>query len=112
MDNNWRARVVLNLVLMGWIQMHAKIILAQDVAEYAPLFSEIADAYFEREMYAEAGHIYEMLGGDAGVCFEAGYYKTTTNDSADEQHARAPSSRSLSAHGWRPQGGSRGVRTW
>ena len=60
-------RVVLNLVLMGWIQMHAKIILAQDVAEYAPLFSEIADAYFEREMYAEAGHIYEMLGGDAGV---------------------------------------------
>lgn len=48
-------------------QMHAKVILAQDVAEYAPLFSEIADAYFEREMYAEAGHIYEMLGGDAGV---------------------------------------------
>ena len=47
--------------------MHAKVILAQDAAEYAPLFAEIADAYFEREMYAEAGHIYEMLGGDAGV---------------------------------------------
>lgn len=35
--------------------------------EYAPLFAEIADAYFEREMYAEARHIYEILGGDAGV---------------------------------------------
>ncbi len=47
--------------------MHAKIVLAQDTAEYSPLFSEIADAYFEREMYAEAGHIYEMGGGDAGT---------------------------------------------
>lgn len=47
--------------------MHAKIILAQDVAEYAPLFSEIADAYFEKELYAEAGTIYDMLGRDAGV---------------------------------------------
>ena len=58
--------------------MHAKIILAQDVAEYAPLFSEIADAYFEREMYAEAGHIYEMLGGDAGVRILAGRCKADT----------------------------------
>ena len=49
--------------------MHAKVILSQDVAEYAPLFSEIADAYFEKEMYSEAGHIYESLGGDAGVSF-------------------------------------------
>ena len=47
--------------------MHAKIILAQDPGEYAPLFSEIADAYFERDMYSEAGHIYDMLGRDAGV---------------------------------------------
>lgn len=47
--------------------MHANIVLSQDITEYAPLFSEIADAYFEREMYAEAGHIYEMLGADAGV---------------------------------------------
>ena len=56
-------------------QMHAKIILSQDVAEYAPLFSEIADAYFEKEIYAEAGHIYEMLGGDAGVCSVAIWFK-------------------------------------
>ena len=48
-------------------QKHADVILAQDVLEYAPLFTEIADAYFEREMYAEARHIYEALGGDAGV---------------------------------------------
>ena len=47
--------------------MHAKVILSQEVAEYAPLFAEIADAYHDREMYSEAGHIYEMLGGDAGV---------------------------------------------
>lgn len=52
-------------------QMHANIVLSQDITEYAPLFSEIADAYFEREMYAEAGHIYEMLGADAGVSFRA-----------------------------------------
>ena len=34
---------------------------------YAALFAELADAYFERELYAEAGRIYEMLGSDAGV---------------------------------------------
>ena len=28
------------------------------------LFAEIADASFEREMYAEAKPIYELLGGD------------------------------------------------
>ncbi len=48
-------------------QMHASVILSQDSLEYAPLFAEIADAYFDREMYAEAGHIYEMLGADASV---------------------------------------------
>ena len=47
--------------------MHAKIVLAQDAADYAALFVEIADAYFERELYADAGHIYEMLGADASV---------------------------------------------
>ena len=53
---------------LSWApQKHADIILAQDVLEYAPLFTEIADAYFEREMYAEARYIYEILGGDAGV---------------------------------------------
>lgn len=35
--------------------------------DYAPLFVEIADAYFERELYAEARPIYETLGSDANV---------------------------------------------
>lgn len=47
--------------------MHASIVLGQDILEYAALFAEIADAYFARGMYAEAGNIYEMLGADAGV---------------------------------------------
>ncbi|KAI1783533.1 TPR-like protein [Ganoderma leucocontextum] len=70
LDVNARHRLAIARIRGGDVdegKMHAKIILAQDVAEYAPLFSEIADAYFEREMYSEAGHIYEMLGGDAGT---------------------------------------------
>lgn len=47
--------------------MHANVVLSQDPLDYAPLFSEIADAYFEREMYAEAVQIYETLGADPGV---------------------------------------------
>jgi general transcription factor 3C polypeptide 3 (transcription factor C subunit 4) len=49
--------------------MHANAILSQDVLDYAPLFVEISDAYFERELYAEARPIYELLGTDAGVCY-------------------------------------------
>jgi len=43
-------------------------VLAEDVLDYAVLFAEIADAYFEREMYAEAKPIYELLGADPAVC--------------------------------------------
>ncbi|RDX56401.1 TPR-like protein [Lentinus brumalis] len=70
LDVNARHRLAIARIKAGDVEegkMHAKMILGQDVAEYAPLFSEIADAYFEREMYVEAGHIYEMLGGDAGT---------------------------------------------
>ncbi|TBU44059.1 TPR-like protein [Dichomitus squalens] len=70
LDVNARHRLAIARIRGGDMEegkMHAKVILGQDVAEYAPLFSEIADAYFEREMYSEAGHIYEMLGGDAGT---------------------------------------------
>ena len=49
------------------IQLHAKVILSQDVLDYAPLFAEIADAYFERQLYADARPIYELLGADAAV---------------------------------------------
>ena len=48
-------------------QIHANVVLSQDVLDYAPLFVEIADAYFEREMYADAKPIYEVLGADAAV---------------------------------------------
>ena len=53
------------------IQNHAKIILSQNVHEYAPLFAEIGDAYFDNEMYAEAGQIYEILGADTEVIMAA-----------------------------------------
>ena len=48
--------------------MHANAILSEEVLDYSVLFAEIADAYFEREMYAEAKPIYELLGGDPAVC--------------------------------------------
>jgi general transcription factor 3C polypeptide 3 (transcription factor C subunit 4) len=47
--------------------MHANIVLSQDLLDYSPLFVEIADAYFEREMYADASPLYELLGEDAAV---------------------------------------------
>ena len=31
--------------------MHASVILGQGVQEYAPLFSEVADAYYDQRMY-------------------------------------------------------------
>ena len=48
--------------------MHANIVLSQDITEYAALFVEIADAYFERDMFADARHVYDMLGADERVC--------------------------------------------
>lgn len=48
-------------------KMHASAILAQDVREYAPLFSEIADAYYDQKMYTAAVAIYEELGQDPSV---------------------------------------------
>ncbi|GJF00510.1 TPR-like protein [Phanerochaete sordida] len=70
LDVNARHRLAVARIKMGDFaegKMHADIILAQEIADYAALFTEIADAYFEREMYADAGHIYEMLGADAGT---------------------------------------------
>ncbi|GBE87309.1 TPR-like protein [Sparassis crispa] len=70
LDVNARHRLAIARIKMGEVdegKMHANIVLSQDVTEYAPLFAEIADAYFERGLYVEAGHIYETLGGDAGT---------------------------------------------
>lgn len=47
--------------------MHADIVLSQDALDYAALFGEIADAYFELEMFSDAGPIYETLGADPAV---------------------------------------------
>ena len=49
-------------------KLPANAVLSEEVLDYAVLFAEIADAYFEREMYAEAKPIYELLGGDPAVC--------------------------------------------
>jgi hypothetical protein len=46
----------------------ANAVLSEEVLDYSLLFAEIADAYFEREMYTEARPIYELLGGDPAVC--------------------------------------------
>jgi hypothetical protein len=48
--------------------LHANAVLSEEVLDYSVLFAEIADAYFEREMYAEAKPIYELLGGHLAVC--------------------------------------------
>jgi len=47
--------------------MYASVILVQGVQEYAPLFSEIADVYYDRRMYTAAVAIYEELGQDPAV---------------------------------------------
>ncbi|KAH9997918.1 TPR-like protein [Russula vinacea] len=70
LDVNARHRLAVARIKMGDIEegmAHASIVLSQDVVDYAPLFVEIADAYFDREMYGQARPIYEMLGQDAGT---------------------------------------------
>ncbi|KDQ49967.1 hypothetical protein JAAARDRAFT_42458 [Jaapia argillacea MUCL 33604] len=70
LDVNARHRLAVARIKMGDFEegrMHANIVLAQDVLDYAPLFGEIADAYFERKVYEEARPIYELLGADAGT---------------------------------------------
>ena len=55
-------------MLMSSHKLHANAVLSEEVLDYSVLFAEIADAYFEREMYADAKPIYELLGGDPAVC--------------------------------------------
>ena len=42
--------------------------MTKDILDCAVLFAQIAYAYFEREMYAEAKPVYELLGADPAVC--------------------------------------------
>ncbi|KAJ7876870.1 TPR-like protein [Mycena olivaceomarginata] len=65
LDVNARHRLAIARIRLGELEegkMHAAIVLSQDILDYAPLFSEIADAYFERELFGEALGIYELLG--------------------------------------------------
>jgi hypothetical protein len=48
-------------------QIHSQIVLSQSPQDYAPLSGELADAYFERGLYAEAKPVYKVLGSDVGV---------------------------------------------
>jgi general transcription factor 3C polypeptide 3 (transcription factor C subunit 4) len=66
------------------IQMHAAIVLSQDILDYAPLFSEIADAYFERELFGEALGIYELLGCNETVCLCSLFILIAEKDLPDE----------------------------
>ncbi|KAG6888878.1 hypothetical protein C0995_005133 [Termitomyces sp. Mi166 len=70
LDINARHRLAVARIKMGEIEegkLHANAVLSQDVLDYAPLYVEIADAYFERELYADARPIYELLGSDAAT---------------------------------------------
>ncbi|KAJ6468532.1 TPR-like protein [Mycena vitilis] len=65
LDVNARHRLAIARIKMGELEegkVHADVVLAQDILDYAPLFSEIADAYFERDLFNEARAIYEALG--------------------------------------------------
>jgi len=47
--------------------MHGSLVLKCDVMEYSSLFREIADAYFEHELYEPALATYEELAGRGEV---------------------------------------------
>jgi hypothetical protein len=95
--------------------MHANIVLAQDVLDYAPLFVEIADAYFERELYAEARPIYELLGQDPGVCLERFFVSAHLMDGfhgSDQQSLHSSSDGCLPSDARGITRSRRSVRAW
>ncbi|KAJ7136137.1 hypothetical protein C8R44DRAFT_769783 [Mycena epipterygia] len=70
LDVNSRHRLAIARIKMGDAEegkLHAIAILSEDIIDYAPLFVEIAEAYFEEEMYAEALEVYELLGAEAST---------------------------------------------
>ncbi|KAJ6588829.1 hypothetical protein B0H19DRAFT_1248427 [Mycena capillaripes] len=70
LDVNARHRLAVARIKMGETEeakLHVSAVLSEDVLDYAPLFVETADAYFERELYAEARPIYELLGAEAST---------------------------------------------
>lgn len=70
LDVNARHRLAIARLKLGDVnegRMHANIVLAENEAEFVHLFLEIADAFFEQGMFADARPIYESLGADASV---------------------------------------------
>ncbi|KAJ3795759.1 hypothetical protein GGU11DRAFT_209264 [Lentinula aff. detonsa] len=70
LDVNARHRLAIARIKMGDVDegmIHANVVLQEDVLDYAALFIEIADAYYERDMWAEAKPVYEILGTDAST---------------------------------------------
>ncbi|KAJ7648003.1 hypothetical protein FB45DRAFT_1020219 [Roridomyces roridus] len=67
LDVNARHRLAIARIRMGdeaEAKVHTDIVLSQDLMDYSPLFVEIADAYFDRELWAEARAVYEILGAN------------------------------------------------
>ncbi|KAF7361060.1 TPR-like protein [Mycena sanguinolenta] len=67
LDVNARQRLAIARIKLGDIEegkIHAAIVLGQDILDYAPLFCEIADAFFDRELFSDALAIYEVLGSN------------------------------------------------
>ena len=67
-------------------QLHASVVLVEDVLDYSVLFAEIADAYFEKELFADAKSIYELLGGDLAVRSLSLLRVCTVKNLLDKQH--------------------------
>lgn len=91
-------------------QRHAGVILSQNVKDFAVLFAEIADAYFEKHLWAEAKPIYELLGGDSEVRRALlAPIDHISVPALDEQLVYLTSNSSMSAHDGRTQRGCRSL---
>ncbi|KAJ3569113.1 hypothetical protein NP233_g5266 [Leucocoprinus birnbaumii] len=67
LDVNARHRLAIARIKLGEFEegkLHASVVLCQNVKSFSVLFAEIADAYFEKQQWADAKPIYELLGGD------------------------------------------------
>ncbi|KIK67134.1 hypothetical protein GYMLUDRAFT_37174 [Collybiopsis luxurians FD-317 M1] len=70
LDVNARHRLAVARIKMGDANegmIHANVVLQEDILDYAPLFTEIADAYYERGLWAEARPVYEILGAESST---------------------------------------------
>lgn len=80
--------------------MQVDVVLSHSIVNFSPLFTEIADTYFENGMFAEARPIYEMLGADAAVNNVPTFTDSVTYFSPislDEQHPHPDAGSLLSA---------------